>query len=231
MRLKILGKVALRGWWEIEPWLPPSKTTSRRSNRLGGYWGVFDSLSQSRQPCRHRCCKKYGESYLNANDLSALLWRERALLDQVLLNLETKAFLPHGGGESGHPLLGEQLMDIIVRLRLVELARSVEVSSLAKEWKIPEDHTLSHLVAHAPTGVWAQILGEHLAAMTAQALRIRGLQKSIEDLPQRAAHLTRGNHKKRMAPPRAAATASDLKVVATQALPGTLQEFLGLSMP
>jgi hypothetical protein len=186
---------------------------------------------------------------LDASDLSALLWQERALLDQLLLNLETQAFLPQGDSESGLPLLREQLENIIERLRLVELARSVELSSLAKEWKVPENFTLGGLAASAPTGVWTQILEAHLAAMTSQALLILGLQKSIEDLPHKTVRLTREKHKKRTGPllssstasePKAATDADDAVVMQQnfqtetpqglgEALPGTLQEFLGLS--
>ncbi|GGH99268.1 flagellar export chaperone FlgN [Arthrobacter liuii] len=184
---------------------------------------------------------------MNANDLSALLWRERALLERLLLKLETERFFLREGSLHwlGHST--EELRDVLGRLRLEELARSVEVSLLAREWSAPDSVTLGGLVAHAPTSVWAEILGAHLTAMSVQARRVMALGQINEELLEKAAlqareepaKLSTDTHGISVIPhPDADTDADDLdlmlrddtiraaQVITGQVLPGTLQEFL-----
>lgn len=114
---------------------------------------------------------------MNANDLSALLWRERALLDQLVMKLETERFFLREGNLHWLGQSMAELRGVLERLRIEELERSVEVAILAREWSAPDSVTLGGLVAHAPTSVWAQTLSAHLTAMTVQAHRILAVRE------------------------------------------------------
>lgn len=123
---------------------------------------------------------------LNANDLSAVLWRERTLLDVLIRKLETVRNLLEEGSLDLLPQATEETGQILGRLRLAELGRSVEVAVLAADWGARDDVTLTGLAAQAPTSVWAELLGAHHAAMTEQAHRILALREHNHATLERA---------------------------------------------
>ena len=81
----------------------------------------------------------------------------------------------------------EQVLD---RLRAAGLARTVEVAALAREWGNDEDAPLRDLVAHAPSGPWADIFTAHLRAMTELTSSIRSLRDENERFLRAAARST-----------------------------------------
>lgn len=112
---------------------------------------------------------------LSASDLSAMLWRERTLLVELIGNLERMGDLLEHGSLGQLPHATQGIGQIIGRLRLVELGRSVEASVVSAEWGAQDDATLTGLASQAPTSVWADIFGAHHVAMTEHAHRILAL--------------------------------------------------------
>src|SRR5690554_7517598 len=94
---------------------------------------------------------------VGANELSAALWRERELLDLLVFKLEEEQLLLAAGKARWLQFATREVEQVMERLRTASLARTVEVSNLAKEWGTDENATLRELVEHAPEGAWGEL--------------------------------------------------------------------------
>lgn len=117
---------------------------------------------------------------MGATELSALLWRERELLDLLLFKLEEEQLLLTSGRSRWIPHATREVEQVMERLRSAGLARSVEVAELARLWGAPEDSTLRGLAAAAPEGPWSQVFASHLAALTEITDEIKAVRTSNE---------------------------------------------------
>ncbi|MFI2563923.1 hypothetical protein [Paenarthrobacter sp. NPDC018779] len=102
---------------------------------------------------------------MGADELSATLWRERRQLDFLLFVLETQLLHLRAGSWHRLNITAAELEKVLEKLRFESLARSVEASSAAAEWKAPDKSALPALMGIAPPGVWAELLDEHRQAM------------------------------------------------------------------
>ena len=127
---------------------------------------------------------------MGANELSALLWRERELLELLSFKLEEEQLLLTAGKSRWVQHATREVEQVLVRLRSTGLARSVEAASLAREWGADEDAPLRELVAHAPAGPWSDIFSGHLQAMTQLTGQIKGLRDENEQFLRAAARST-----------------------------------------
>jgi len=121
-----------------------------------------------------------GETDMGANELSAALWRERELLDLLVFKLEEEQLLLAAGKARWLQFATREVEQVMERLRTASLARTVAVSSVAKEWGTDENATLRELVEHAPEGAWGELFGARLTAMselTAQITELRDLNE------------------------------------------------------
>jgi FlgN protein len=109
---------------------------------------------------------------VSVNDLSTLLWRERELLELLVFKLEEEQLLLTAGKSKWLPYATREVEAVLSRIRIAGIERTVEASSVAIEWNIPEDATLRQLVESAPTDVWRDILQAHLAALTGLTAQI-----------------------------------------------------------
>lgn len=116
---------------------------------------------------------------MGANELSALLWSERNLLDLVIFKLTEEQLLLTGGHTRWLPHATAEVKATIIRLRTASLAVAVEVASVAKEWGLDGEPTLSELIAAAPS-TWADILSSHRTAQTSQVAQIQALRDANE---------------------------------------------------
>ena len=117
---------------------------------------------------------------MGANELSAALWRERELLDLLVFKLEEEQLLLAAGKARWLQFATREVEQVMDRLRTAGLARSVEVSAVAKEWGTDDDASLRELVEHAPEGAWAELFTAHLNAMselTSQIAELRDLNE------------------------------------------------------
>jgi hypothetical protein len=85
---------------------------------------------------------------MGVNELSALLWRERAALEALLE-------APESAVEAAR-----------AEMQAIVLLRDIEVATVGEEWGVNDaDHAA--LCVHAPPGPWGWILTEHLTALDA----------------------------------------------------------------
>ncbi|HKU35396.1 MAG TPA: flagellar export chaperone FlgN [Paenarthrobacter sp.] len=165
---------------------------------------------------------------MGADELSATLWRERRQLDFLLFLLETQLLHLRAGNWHRLNVTASELEKVVENLRFESLARGVEASALAAEWKAPDQLTLPSLVRNAPPGIWAELLDEHLQAFLslldsiqeAVAANVSALADGpVEEVPgsDELASLTRDANIQRA-----------LAAVHAAALP-SLRDFLGLS--
>ena len=111
---------------------------------------------------------------MRANELSALLWQERELLDLLIFKLTEEQLLLTAGRTRWLQHATSEVERVVDRLRTAGLARVIEVDCLAEEWNVKADQpTLNDIAVAAPPGPWGDIFRAHLEAMTAQAAQIR----------------------------------------------------------
>jgi hypothetical protein len=119
---------------------------------------------------------------VGANEVSAILWRERELLELLLFKLEEEQLLLTAGKTRWLQHATREVEQVLERLRASNLNRTVEVAALAREWGAGDDATLRELVGHAPEGPWAELFESHLQAMselTAQIKQLRDLNEQF----------------------------------------------------
>lgn len=127
-----------------------------------------------------------------AHELSALLWRERELLELLQFKLEEEQLLLTAGKTRWLQHATREVEQVMTRLRTASLARTVEVSEVARKWgRIGTDEpTLRELIPLAPEGPWGEILSAHLAAMTSLTGVIKSLRDANEQFLRAASRAT-----------------------------------------
>lgn len=112
------------------------------------------------------------------HELSALLWRERELLDLLTFKLEEEQLLLTAGKSRWLPHGTREVEQVLEHLAESGLARAVEVAAVAGQWGQPAESSLAELAASAPEGAWRDVLASHLNAMQQQISVIRELRDS-----------------------------------------------------
>jgi hypothetical protein len=118
---------------------------------------------------------------LGPQELSTLLWRERELLEMLLFKLEEEQLLLVNGRTRWLSHAAKEIEDVLDAIRMAELARAVEVESLATDLGMPDNASLRELVAAAPAP-WAHILDEHRQAFLVSTEEINGLAATNREL-------------------------------------------------
>ncbi len=103
---------------------------------------------------------------MGATELSAQLWKERALVELLLFKLEELELILAGGRSRWIPQATKEIEQVLERMGSAGLGRAIDVAEVAEEWGCSPDATLRDLVAAAPPGAWADIFGAHLQAFT-----------------------------------------------------------------
>jgi hypothetical protein len=124
------------------------------------------------------------------HELSALLWRERELLDLLTFKLEEEQLLLTAGKSRWLPHGTREVEQVLEHLSKAGLARSVEVAAVAQQWSLSADSSLSELAAAAPDAAWAEVLSSHLKAMQRQTAAIQELRDSNEQFLRAAVRST-----------------------------------------
>lgn len=124
------------------------------------------------------------------HELSALLWRERELLDVLTFKLEEEQLLLTSGKSQWLPHGTKEVEQVLDRLSQASLARTVEAAAVAESWGLPADAGLNQLAEAAPEGPWAEILKAHLSALSGQAALIKELRDSNEQFLRAAVRST-----------------------------------------
>jgi hypothetical protein len=121
------------------------------------------------------------------HELSAVLWRERELLDVLLYKLDVERLLLV---TSQHRWLGRAAHEIeyvTTRLKEVGLTRAVESAEVADELGLDADATLRALIDATTDDVWSDILSAHLTALIAATSDIASLRDANERMLRAAA--------------------------------------------
>ena len=124
---------------------------------------------------------------MGANELSALLWRERELLELLVFKLDEEQLLLTNGKTRWLQQGTREVEQVLGHVRDAGLARSVEVAAVALDWGTAEDATLRELVTHAPVGPWSEIMAAHLKGMGELTTQIKELRDANEQLLRSAA--------------------------------------------
>lgn len=125
---------------------------------------------------------------MGANELSALLWHERELLDLLIFKLTEEQLLLTAGHTRWLQHATSEVEQVVRRLRASGLSRAVDVAALAKDWNLATDEpSLNDLADAAPPGPWGDILRAHLEAMKAQTAQIKELRDVNESFLRFAA--------------------------------------------
>lgn len=128
---------------------------------------------------------------MSANELTALLWRERELLDLLEFKLTTEQLLLTAGNSKFVQRSSDEIQAVSQRLRELSVARDVAVSNLAAEWGVPEESaSLRQIIEAAPNDVWRDIFNGHLIALVESTERIKSLRDANELLLRAAARST-----------------------------------------
>lgn len=125
-----------------------------------------------------------------ASELSAQLWKERELLELLLFKLEEEQLLLVAGKSRWISHATREVEQVMERMRVVGLTRTVEVAEVAEAWGLSPDATLRELATAAPDGIWSDIFGSHLAAMTELTGQIAEVRDINERLLREAARST-----------------------------------------
>jgi hypothetical protein len=102
-----------------------------------------------------------GVGTVGADELSAMLWRERRQLELLLYRLETQLLHVRAGNWPWLKFTAADVEKVLENLRFDTLARNIESSALAIEWSLSADATLPMIASVAPPGIWPELLQEH----------------------------------------------------------------------
>lgn len=128
---------------------------------------------------------------MGANELSALLWQERELLDLLIFKLTEEQLLLTAGHTRWLQHATSEVEQVVRRLRTSSLSRAIDVAALAEEWNLATDEpSLNDLADAAPPGPWGDILRAHLEAIKAQTAQIKELRDVNESFLRSAARST-----------------------------------------
>lgn len=115
---------------------------------------------------------------MSVQNLSALLWQERELLELLVFKLEEEQLLLTSGKTRWLHHATREVEQVLERLRDAGLARAVHASGVAKDWGLDGTATLRELAAAAPDEPWDELLTAHLQAMTVLVAQIAALRDS-----------------------------------------------------
>lgn len=117
---------------------------------------------------------------MSANELSALLWREREFLELLEFKLETQQLMLTTGKSRWVQRCADEIASVSAKLRQLNLARDLSIVSLAEEWGVDENASLRQIVEGARETVWVDIFNAHLVALVDLLERIKVLRDANE---------------------------------------------------
>ncbi|MGU3408886.1 flagellar protein FlgN [Microbacterium sp. M1A1_1b] len=127
---------------------------------------------------------------MSVNDLSAVLWRERELLELLTFKLEEEQLLLAAGRSRWVSHASREVEQVLQRLRTTGLERSAQSAAVAEEWGVDPAAPLRDVVAAAPSGPWGEILASHLQAMLELTTHIGTLRDENDRFLRTAAQAT-----------------------------------------
>jgi len=118
---------------------------------------------------------------MGLRDVSAILWRERHLLELLLFKLDEEQLVLAAGRSRWLARATREVEMVLEEIRQTELERAIEVTRVATELGVPSDASLRQLAEAAPAP-WCGLLLEHRAAFLALTDEITMLVQSNREL-------------------------------------------------
>lgn len=118
---------------------------------------------------------------MSMEDLSAVLWQERELLETLLYRLEVEQLVLAGGRTRWLPAAAREIDACLEHIREVELLRAVAVDTVAAELGLEPNASL-HEIADSCEEPWCSIWLDHREAFTTVAAQIGQLSESNRTL-------------------------------------------------
>lgn len=115
------------------------------------------------------------------SELSAILWRERELLDLLLFKLEEEQLLLAAGRSRWLGRATHEVEVVLQEIRKIELARALEVQQAGNAMGLGDDASLREL-ADAAGSPWTEILLDHRDAFLAATEGITAMAEANREL-------------------------------------------------
>ena len=114
-------------------------------------------------------------------EVSAILWRERHLLELLLFKLDEEQLVLAAGRTRWLPRATREVEMVLEEIRQTELERAVEVSRLSVDLGLPASASLRQLAEAAPPP-WQGMLLEHRQAFLSHTDEITSLVQTNREL-------------------------------------------------
>ena len=118
---------------------------------------------------------------MGLREVSAILWRERHLLELLLFKLDEEQLVLAAGRTRWLPRATREVEMVLEEIRQTELERAVEVSRVAVDLGLPSGASLRQLAQEAPEP-WHDMLLEHRNAFLTLTDEITALVQSNREL-------------------------------------------------
>ncbi|WP_244213594.1 flagellar protein FlgN [Glutamicibacter nicotianae] len=115
------------------------------------------------------------------NDLSALLFKEREILDLLRFKLEEQRLLLISGKTQWISRASAEIEQVLDSLHHASLERSMVAQAVAKQLGAATEATLAELADLVPNQMWGEILRSHLQALRELAASIAGIRDSNDE--------------------------------------------------
>ena len=118
---------------------------------------------------------------MGLREVSAILWRERHLLELLLFKLDEEQLVLAAGRTRWLPRATREVEMVLEEIRQTELERAVEVSRVAVDLGLPAGASLRQLAEAAPLP-WQGMLLEHRQAFLSLTDEITALVQTNREL-------------------------------------------------
>lgn len=118
---------------------------------------------------------------MSMEDLSAVLWRERELLETLLFKLEVEQLVLATGRSRWLPSAAREIEEVLDAIREVELVRAVEADALAATLGLQPNPSLRE-IAEACDEPWRGIWLDHRENFTTVAEEIQAMAENNREL-------------------------------------------------
>jgi hypothetical protein len=127
---------------------------------------------------------------MGLREVSAILWRERHLLELLLFKLDEEQLVLAAGRTRWLPRATREVEMVLEELRQTELERAVEVSRVALDLDLPSGASLRQLADAAPEP-WQGMLTEHRQAFLTLTDEVTALVQTNRELLNRGQRAVR----------------------------------------
>ena len=118
---------------------------------------------------------------MGLREVSAILWRERHLLELLLFKLDEEQLVLAAGRTRWLPRATREVEMVLEEIRQTELERAVEVSRVALDLGLPAGASLRQLAEASPPP-WQGMLVEHRQAFLSLTDEVTALVQSNREL-------------------------------------------------